>query len=104
MDIRIRIGSHRLSPGDMGCIKFKKYKLFNNMAVRDFYSLLRPIILGAKSAGLLNVLINSRTLSIIMGKMPAMDWKQQAMDQACVDAEGLQGAFENFMEQKGKTS
>jgi hypothetical protein len=43
--------------------------------MRDFYSLLRSIIFGTKLVQLLTMLINNLILSIIRGKLSAVDWK-----------------------------
>ncbi len=39
-------------------VKFRSYKMFDNGAVREFYSLLRAAMMGARKAGLLHRLIN----------------------------------------------
>jgi hypothetical protein len=61
-------------------IKFRKYRAFNNGAVREFYSLLRSAMLGARKAGLLHRLVNDQTLPGIMARMPVGDWKQWAKE------------------------
>ncbi len=61
-------------------IKFKGYKAFDNGAVREFYSLLRSAMMGARKAGLLHRLINDQTLPGILAKMPTSDWKQWAKE------------------------
>jgi hypothetical protein len=48
-------------------IKFRKYRAFENGIIREFYSLLRSAMLGARKAGLLHRLINDQTLPSIMG-------------------------------------
>jgi hypothetical protein len=58
--------------------KFKRYRAFNSRAVREFYSLLRSAMLGARKAGLLHRLINDQTLPSILARMPMGDWKQWA--------------------------
>jgi hypothetical protein len=52
---------------------------FDNMAIWEFYSLLRCSIIGAKSAALLKMLVNEQSITINMGRMPAEDWKQWAI-------------------------
>ncbi len=39
-------------------VRFRGYKVFDNSAVREFYSLLRAAMMGAKKAGLLHWLVN----------------------------------------------
>jgi hypothetical protein len=57
-------------------IKFRKYRAFNNRAVREFYSLLMSAMLGARKAGLLHRLVNDQTLPGIMARMSVGDRKQ----------------------------
>ncbi len=56
-------------------VEFKRYKVINSAAVREFYSLLRAAIKGAKGMGRLGLLINDQTVPKIMSKMPYIDWK-----------------------------
>jgi hypothetical protein len=58
--------------------KFKGYKAFDSCAVREFYSLLRSAMMGARKAGLLHRLINDQTLPGILVRIPANDWRQWA--------------------------
>jgi hypothetical protein len=48
-------------------IKFRKYRVFENWAIREFYSLLWAAILGTRKPGLLHHLINDQTLPSIIG-------------------------------------
>jgi hypothetical protein len=43
-------------------VKFRGYKMFDNGAIREFYSLLRAAMMGARKAGLLHQLINDQML------------------------------------------
>jgi hypothetical protein len=61
-------------------VKFRSYKAFNNGAIREFYSLLRAAMMGARKAGLLSQLINDQTLPGILAKMPPADWRQWAKE------------------------
>ncbi len=61
-------------------IKFRIYKPFDSGAVREFYSLLRAAMMGARKAGMLERLINDQTLPNILGRMPPMDWRQWAKE------------------------
>jgi hypothetical protein len=49
-------------------IKFRSYKMFDNGAIREFYSLLRAATMAARKAGLLHRLINDQTLPSILAK------------------------------------
>jgi hypothetical protein len=60
--------------------KFKGYKAFDSVAVREFYSLLRSAMMGARKAGLLHRLVNGQTLPGILARMPANDWRQWARE------------------------
>jgi hypothetical protein len=60
--------------------KFRGYKAFNSSAVREFYSLLRATMMGARKVGLLHRLINDQTLPGVFAKMPANDWRQWARE------------------------
>jgi hypothetical protein len=51
-------------------VKFRGYKAFNSSAVREFYSLLRAAMMGAKKATLLHRLVNDQMLPSILAKMP----------------------------------
>ncbi len=53
-------------------VEFRRYKI---AAVREFYSLLRAAIKGAKGIGRIGLLINDQTIPKIMGKMPYTDWR-----------------------------
>jgi hypothetical protein len=59
-------------------LEFRKYRLFDNGTIREFYSILRAAIKGAKGIGRLDLLINNQTVPKIMGKMPFSDWKEWA--------------------------
>ncbi len=61
-------------------IKFSGYKSLDNGAVREFHSLLRSAMMGARKAGLLHLLTNYQTLPGILAKMPTSDWKQWAKE------------------------
>ncbi len=55
-------------------IKFRAYKAFDSGAIREFYSLLRAAMMGARKASLLGRLINDQTLPGILARMPPTDW------------------------------
>jgi hypothetical protein len=54
-------------------LEFRRYRVFDNCAARDFYSLLRAAIKAAKAVGHIGLLINDQTIPKIMGKMPFTD-------------------------------
>jgi hypothetical protein len=61
-------------------IRFRGYKVFDNGAIREFYSQLRAAMMGAKKAGLLHWLINDQMLPSILAKMPPNDRRQWAKE------------------------
>ncbi len=56
-------------------LEFRKYRVVDSSAVREFYSVLRAAIKGARSIGRLDLLVNDQTVPRIMGKMPYTDWR-----------------------------
>ncbi len=81
-------------------VKFRSYKAFDNGAIREFYSILRAAMLGARKAGLLGRLINDQTLPGILAKMPPTDWRQWAKERPVWMREAVEEAFWNFVDQK----
>ncbi len=81
-------------------IKFRSYKAFDNGAIREFYSILRAAMMGARKAGLLGRLINDQTLPSILAKMPLTDWRQWAKERPAWMREAIEEAFWNFVDQK----
>jgi hypothetical protein len=81
-------------------VEFRRYKVADSAAVREFYSLLRAAIKGAKGLGRLSLLINDQTIPRIMGKMPYTDWKEWATRRPEWMQEDLSSAFEGFVERK----
>ncbi len=81
-------------------VKFRSYKAFGNGAIREFYSILRAAMIGARKAGLLSRLINNQTLPGILAKMPPTDWRQWAKERPAWMREAIEEAFWNFMDQK----
>ncbi len=47
-------------------VKFRSYKAFDSGAIREFYSILRAAMRGARKAGLLHRLVNDQTLPGIL--------------------------------------
>jgi hypothetical protein len=81
-------------------VDFRKYKITDSAAVREFYSLLRAAIKGAKGIGRLGLLINDQTIPKIMSKMPYTDWKEWATKRPDWMQQELTSAFERFVERK----
>jgi hypothetical protein len=81
-------------------IKFRSYKAFDSGAIREFYSILRAAMMGARKAGLLGRLINDQTLPAILAKMPPTDWRQWAKERPVWMRESIEEAFWSFVDQK----
>jgi hypothetical protein len=77
-------------------MEFRRYKTADSSAVREFYSLLRAAIKGAKGIGRLDLLIDDQTVPKIMSKMPYTDWKERATKRP----EWILESFERFVERK----
>jgi hypothetical protein len=83
-------------------LEFRKYRVFDSSAVRDFYSILRAAIKGARSIGRLDLLVNDQTVPRIKGKMPYTDWREWATKRPEWVREDLGTVFERFVERKWK--
>jgi hypothetical protein len=81
-------------------VDFRRYKITDNAAVREFYLLLRAAIKGAKGISRLGLLINDQTIPKIMSKMPYADWKEWATKRPDWMQQDLTSAFERFVERK----
>ncbi len=81
-------------------IRFRSYKAFDSGAIREFYSILRAAMMGARKAGLLGRLINDQTLPGVLAKMPPADWRQWAKERPVWMREAIEEAFWNFVDQK----
>jgi hypothetical protein len=81
-------------------VEFRRYKITDSAAVREFYLLLRAAIKGAKGIGRPDLLINDQTVPKIMSKMPYTDWKERATKRPDWMQENLASAFERFVERK----
>jgi hypothetical protein len=81
-------------------VKFRAYKPFDSGAVREFYSLLRAAMMGARKAGMHGRLINDQTLPNILSRMPPMDWRQWARERPNWLRENPEEAFWSFVDQK----
>jgi hypothetical protein len=81
-------------------LEVRKYKVFDSSAVREFCSILRAAIKGARSIRRLDLLVNDQTVRRIMGKMFYADWIEWATKRLEWVREGLGAAFERFVERK----
>jgi hypothetical protein len=81
-------------------VDFRRYKISHSAAVREFYSLLRAAIKGARRIGRIELLINNQTIPRIMGKMPHVDWKEWATKRPDWMRQDVTTAFEAFIERK----
>jgi hypothetical protein len=81
-------------------VDFRLYKISDSAAVREFYSLLRAAIKGARRIGRIELLINDQTIPRIMGKMPHVDWKEWATKRPDWMRQDATAAFEAFIERK----
>ncbi len=81
-------------------VEFRRYKITDSAAVREFYSLLRAAIKGTKGIGRLGLLINDQTVPRIMSKMPYTDWKKWATKRPDWMQEDMASAFVRFVERK----
>jgi hypothetical protein len=81
-------------------VDFQRYKVADSAAVREFYSLLRDAIKGARGIGRVDLLINDQTIPRIMGKMPYADWKEWATKRPDWMRQDVATAFKRFVERK----
>jgi hypothetical protein len=81
-------------------VEYRRYKITDSAANREFYSLLRAAIKGTKGIGKLSLLINDQTVPKIMSKMPYTDWKEWATKRPDWMQENLASAFEKFVGRK----
>jgi hypothetical protein len=81
-------------------VRFRSYKVFDNGAIREFYSLLRAAMMGARKAGLLHRLDNDQTLPGILAKVPPNNWQQWVRERPTWMREAVEEAFWNFVDQK----
>jgi hypothetical protein len=81
-------------------VDFRRYKVTDSAAVREFYSLLRAAVKGAKGIGRLSLLINDQTIPRIMGKMPYADWKEWATKRPDWMQQDVAATFERFVKRK----
>jgi hypothetical protein len=68
--------------------------------VREFYSIVRAAIKGARKMGRVELLINDQTIPRIMSKMPYIDWKEWATKRPDWMRQDATSAFEDFIERK----
>jgi hypothetical protein len=53
-------------------VDFRRYKVIDSAAVREFYSLVRAAIKGARKIGRVELLVNDRTIPRIMSRIPLL--------------------------------
>jgi hypothetical protein len=81
-------------------VDFRRYKVFDSTAVREFYSLVRAAIRGARKIGRIELLLNDQTIPRIMSKMPPFDWREWATKGPDWTGQDASLAFEDFIERK----
>ncbi len=81
-------------------VEFRRYKAFDSTAVREFYSLVRAAIRGARKIGRIELLLNDQTIPQIMSKMPPFDWREWATKGPDWAGQDANLAFEDFIERK----
>jgi hypothetical protein len=81
-------------------VDFRRYKIVDSAGVREFYSLVRAAIKGAKKIGRIEILVNDQTIPRIMSKMPHADWKEWATRRPNWMGQDATSAFEEFIERK----
>jgi hypothetical protein len=79
---------------------FRRYKIIDSAAVREFYSLVRAAIKGARRIGRIEMVINDQTIPKIMNRMPPADWKEWATRRPSWVDQDTALAFEEFIERK----
>jgi hypothetical protein len=79
---------------------FRRYKIIDSAAVREFYSLVRAAIKGARRIGRVERLVNDQTIPKIMSRMPPADWKEWATRRPSWVGQDTALAFEEFIERK----
>jgi hypothetical protein len=81
-------------------VDFRRYKVVDSAAVREFYSLVRAAIKGARKIGRVELLVNDQTIPRIMSRMPPSDWKEWATRGPGWMRQDAAPAFEEFIERK----
>jgi hypothetical protein len=79
---------------------FRKYRIIDSEALREFYSLVRAAIKGARRIGRIEMILNDQTIPKIMSKMPPTDWKEWAIRRPDWVDQDTAVAFEEFIEGK----
>ncbi len=72
-------------------IKIMKYKAYEHADIREFYSLMRTTLIGARKAQLLLRLINNQTLPAIMARTAPGELEAVGQGEATVDPGKLGG-------------
>jgi hypothetical protein len=77
-------------------IRFSGYKVFDNGAIREFYSLQRAAMMGPRR----RVSCTDQTLPSILAKMPPNDWRQWAKERPMWMRGAVEEAFWAFVDQR----
>ncbi len=83
-------------------LEFRKYRVYDNGTVREFYSILRAAIKGARILGRMDLLVDDQMIPNIMGKMPFANWKEWATRRPEWAGGDMGEAFEKNVERKWK--
>jgi hypothetical protein len=83
-------------------LEFRKYRVFNNSAVREFYSILCAAKKGSRGISRVDLLMTDQTIPKIMGKIPFADWKEWATKRPEWIRGNLGTAFKAYIERKWK--
>ncbi len=81
-------------------VDFRRYKVVDSAVVREFYSLVRAAIKGARKISRVELLVNDQTIPRIMSRMPHADWKEWATRRPDWMGQDATSAFEEFIERK----
>jgi hypothetical protein len=85
-------------------IKFGRNRAFEHGMIREFYSLLRSVLMGAKRVGLICRLINDQMLPSIIARMSLNDGNQWVTEEPIWIGDAVEDAFWNFVDQKWRDS
>jgi hypothetical protein len=83
-------------------LDFQRYRVYDNCAVKEFYSLLITAIKEARAVGHIGLLLNNQTIPKIVDKIPFSDWKEWATNHPEWVHDDVGDAFKKFLEQKWK--
>jgi hypothetical protein len=61
-------------------------------------------VVGSKAAGLLKMIKNKQTLTCMLGRRPAAEWKQAGKRKVSMEQEKVSWTYEKFVDQKWRDS